>query len=364
MNRKQPRTRRLHASDDLPDSLGLALAKTPRSVRTAARRILDRAGYRIAPGPPSQVHLSVTGRCFMPCRHCDMHRNNSRDLPTRRWFSIVDRLAHWLGTAAVNFVGGEPLMRRDLETIMARSAEHGFQVSFNTNGWLLTPHRARRLMEAGTSIAYISLDGVRESTVDHSRGRKGAFRRAIEAMENLERLPSPRVVVACILHGGNAREISPLLEMLRSRGHQLVVQALYQSFGEEPFDPSWYKRSILWPRDPAPVLEALDMLIEIRLAGGPVCNSVAQLQAMKAYFQDPTKHNGLSCRAGHSDLAIDPRGNLLLCFNMDPVGNVFEPTTLDRIWIRPATMKRRWQISRCKRTCNLLNCNFSQDGPL
>ena len=129
------------------------------------------ARLKPAPGLPDQVHLSVTDRCFLPCAHCDIWRNKAEDLPEATWLRVIDELGGWLGPAAMNFVGGEPLLRKDLERLMSRATRLGFKVSFNSNGWLLDDRRAAALSDAGVSIAYLSLDGFQPATVDRSRGR-------------------------------------------------------------------------------------------------------------------------------------------------------------------------------------------------
>lgn len=326
-------------------------------------RGLDALQLRRAPGRPTQVHLSVTDRCFLPCKHCDIWKNEDADLPTAVWMDVLDRLAEWVGPASVNFVGGEPLLRRDLEDLMARATALGNTVSFNTNTWLLKPHRVQRLADAGVSIAYISMDGAREATVDHSRGRKGSWRKNLAAMDLLDRVPNPRVVVASILHGGNAEEVPELLQLVKDRGYQLVVQPLYQTFGRVEYDPDWWRRSEFWPWDEGR-LQALDAALDLlsveRLKGGPVCNAVGQLQAMKGYYRKPDGFNGLTCKAGHSDIAFDPQGNIRLCYFLEPVATVFDWSPLAAIWDAPRTLRRRWQVSRCERHCNLLNCNFDR----
>ena len=132
-------------------------------------RLLPKVAWKRAPGLPTQVHLSVTDRCFLPCLHCDIYKNKAEDLPEEAWARTIDRLATWLGPASINFVGGEPLLRKDLERLMGRATRLGFTVSFNTNGWLLTQARAEKLAEAGVSIAYVSMDGIRAETLAHSQ---------------------------------------------------------------------------------------------------------------------------------------------------------------------------------------------------
>jgi MoaA/NifB/PqqE/SkfB family radical SAM enzyme len=314
---------------------------------------------RLRPAPrPVQVHLSVTDRCFLPCAHCDIWRNKTEDLPEEVWAGAIDQLAAWLGPASMNFVGGEPLLRKDLERLMARATRLGFDVTFNTNAWLLTDARAQALSDAGVKIAYLSLDGFRESTVDASRGRAGTWRKVMEACDRLDRLPNPRVVIACILHGQNAAEIPDLLAWVKARNYELVVQPLYQNFGENAHDPGWWRRSPHWPTDLAAIDAAIDVLVAERNAAGRVCNDARQLEAFRGYFRDPSAPNGKTCKAGHSDIAFDPAGNIRLCYFLEPVGNLRDPASLPRAWNGIAALRRRWEVSRCPRSCNLLNCNF------
>jgi MoaA/NifB/PqqE/SkfB family radical SAM enzyme len=325
-----------------------------------ATRILEQARLRPAPGKPVQVHLSVTDRCFLPCLHCDIYKNEAEDLPEETWAGAIDGLARWLGPAAMNFVGGEPLLRKDLERLMARATRLGFTVTFNTNGWLLTEKRAHALAEAGVSIAYVSMDGIRAATVEHSRGRPGALRKVFEACDLLDRVPNPRVVIACVLNGTNAAEIPALIAWVKARGYQLVVQPLYQNFGAVAHDPGWWRRSPLWPHDLGAIDAAIDALADERRGDCQVCNPVEQLEAFRGYFRDPSAYNGQVCKAGHSDIAFDPAGNVRLCYFLEPIGNLNDGRSLPAVWNAVATMRRRYEVHRCTRSCNLLNCNFER----
>lgn len=324
-------------------------------------RALELARLKPAPGLPDQVHLSVTDRCFLPCQHCDIWRNKTTDLPEDTWLRVIDEMGGWLGPASMNFVGGEPLLRKDLERLMARATRLGFTVTFNTNGWLLDERRAAALCDAGVRIAYLSLDGATPATVDHSRGRAGSYAKVLEAAAHLDKLPNPRVVIATILHAGNAGEIPELLRWTKDRGYELVVQPLYQNFGENVHDPGWWRRSPLWPRDLGPVHHAIDVLIAERRGASKVCNEVAQLEAFRRYFEQPSVPNGLVCKAGHSDIAFDPAGNVRLCYFLEPIGNIREGPVAP-MWNRATALRRRYEVSRCTRSCNLLNCNFEGLG--
>jgi MoaA/NifB/PqqE/SkfB family radical SAM enzyme len=321
---------------------------------------LDKMGLRRAPHRPTQIHLSVTDNCFLPCLHCDIWKNKATDLPTQVWLDTLDRMGEWVGPASVNFVGGEPFLRKDLEQLMAHAVDLGNTVSFNTNAWLLNKKRSQAVADAGVDIAYLSMDGFEKKTVDRSRGREGSWQKCMEAMDHLQAVNGPRVVIACILNGSNAGEIGALLEFVKQCGAQLVVHPLYQNFGEVEYDPQWYKKSSLWPKDLGSINAAIDLLVAERKAGGPVCNAVGQLSAMETYYAAPDVFNGFSCKAGHSDISFDPQGNVRLCYFLDPVATVFDLAPFAAIWDKPKTLRRRWQVSRCERSCNLLNCNFDR----
>ena len=187
--------------------------------------VLDRRGLRRAPGLPSQVHLSVTDRCFLPCLHCDIWKNEDVDLPTQFWIDAIDKLGAWCAPAGMNFVGGEPLLRQDLEELIEHAHTWGFETSMNTNAWLLTNERVRQLKSSNIGLVYISLDGFTAETVDHSRGRVGSYDKAMSAIELLKSA-GVRVWVASVFHKGNAQEIVQLAHWVHQNDMRMVMQPL------------------------------------------------------------------------------------------------------------------------------------------
>ena len=134
----------------------------------------------------------------------------------------------------------------------------------------------------------------------------------------------------------------------------MVIQPLYQNFGNNAYDPDWWKTSFFLAayiiEQQKDLCSVLDALIAEKERGMPLLNDPRQLQAMQFHFQHPSTDSGLSCRAGHSDLSFDPQGNIRLCYFLEPVANIFEPTSFADIWSRLGTLRRRWQVSRCAAT--------------
>lgn len=51
---------------------------------------------RPAPGLPTQIHVSITDRCCLPCRMCDIWKiKPGQELTTREWMGVFDQVAHW-----------------------------------------------------------------------------------------------------------------------------------------------------------------------------------------------------------------------------------------------------------------------------
>ena len=82
----------------------------------------------------------------------------------------------------VTLTGGEPLLRDDLADI-ARAFDERSCVVVGTTGDGLTPDRARRLRDSGVFAVGISLDATEEAEHDRRRGRPGAFRTALQAVQ-------------------------------------------------------------------------------------------------------------------------------------------------------------------------------------
>lgn len=127
------------------------------------------------------VTFAVTNRCGYNCWHCYNAGRSQADIP----LGAIKRLASDLqdmGACVVTLTGGEPLLRSDLEEI-ARLFDSRSCLILGTTGDGLTPARAKALHDAGLFAMGISLDSADEAEHDRLRGRKGAFRAALRALQ-------------------------------------------------------------------------------------------------------------------------------------------------------------------------------------
>ncbi|MGW8270113.1 MAG: radical SAM protein, partial [Burkholderiales bacterium] len=111
------------------------------------------------------LRISVTDRCNFRCIYCmprAVFDSDYRFLPHSAILSFeeIARLARVfvaMGVEKLRLTGGEPLVRRDLDRLIAMLAETGVDIALTTNGSLLTK-QARALKAAGLQRVTVSLD--------------------------------------------------------------------------------------------------------------------------------------------------------------------------------------------------------------
>jgi cyclic pyranopterin phosphate synthase len=122
--------------------------------------------------PLTDLRVSVTDRCNLRCPYCLPREAFERgfsfmpraELLTFEEIARVCRVFSGLGVSKIRLTGGEPLLRRDLECLVAMlAAIDGIDdIALTTNGTLLEA-KARELKQAGLCRATVSLDALDRS---------------------------------------------------------------------------------------------------------------------------------------------------------------------------------------------------------
>lgn len=157
---------------------------------------------------------NITQRCNLKCVHCYAHAKNisfDSELSTTEGKNLLDDLATF-GVPVILFSGGEPLTRKDLPELAEYAVKKGMRAVISTNGTLITPEKAQTLKKIGLSYVGISLDGMEEIN-DRFRGVKGAFRAALQGIENCKKA-GIKVGLRFTINKSNVSEISNIFELL------------------------------------------------------------------------------------------------------------------------------------------------------
>jgi len=202
----------------------------------------------------NNLRISVTDRCNLRCTYCMPEDVTFRDKSELLSF---EEIAHFVNVAAplgidkIRLTGGEPLMRRDLPTLVRLiAAIPGIRdIGLTTNG-LMLKDQARPLFDAGLHRLNVSLD-----TLDAGRFRQIARRDGLDlvlaGLEEAKRVGfGPIKINAVCMRGINDIDAVPLARFARKGGHELRFIE-YMPIGAE----AWERDKVFLARDLLEVLE-------------------------------------------------------------------------------------------------------------
>lgn len=123
--------------------------------------------------------------CNFKCVHCSIKGFQRK---YDRQFTIEDvknlsQQADELGLARFVITGGEPLVFKDFDELVAAIDPQKFYINMDTNGWFLDDKRAEHLKKIGVDRVQLSIDSLNAEEHDAFRRTKGAFDRAMKAMD-------------------------------------------------------------------------------------------------------------------------------------------------------------------------------------
>jgi MoaA/NifB/PqqE/SkfB family radical SAM enzyme len=285
---------------------------------------------------PYDVFLQITNRCNMKCSFCEFPSKAAtpQEELTLEEFRGLSRQLSGLGNFLISIEGGEPFVRPDLVDIVRAFAADHLPVLY-TNGWYVTPEKAKDLFAAGLAQVGVSIDypDVRH---DAKRALPGAYERATRAVE-MFRDAAPhggkQVHVMTVLMKDNEQDVESLLQWSASKnvGHVFTLladQGSHRGKGVDrrPEAGVGARLALLWDRNP-----------HWRFFR-------AYLEKMDDYL---AKREMPTCRAGIQTFNIDHVGNVAPCIEKidRPLGNV-RKEPLETIHRR--MVEDRSEVERCQ----------------
>jgi MoaA/NifB/PqqE/SkfB family radical SAM enzyme len=132
------------------------------------------------------IQFQYNYTCNFTCEHCSIKKFQGKE--NKRSFTIADvkklfQQADELGLARVTITGGEPLVFKDFDELVAAIDPQKFYINCDTNGWLLDNARAKHLKSIGVDRVQLSIDSLNAKEHDKFRQTKGSFDRAIKSID-------------------------------------------------------------------------------------------------------------------------------------------------------------------------------------
>ncbi|MCB1055610.1 MAG: GTP 3',8-cyclase MoaA [Acidobacteria bacterium] len=176
--------------------------------------------------PLSDLRISVTDRCNFRCTFCMPAENRYHFVPRPEILSFEEivRLARifvGLGVRKIRLTGGEPLLRSEIEHLVAElAAIEGLEdLALTTNGFLLAA-KARALKDAGLDRVTVSFHSLDPAVFERINGVGLALDRVLEGLEEARRVGlSPIKLNIVPIRGINEHEIVDLARWARDHGY-------------------------------------------------------------------------------------------------------------------------------------------------
>ena len=177
-----------------------------------------------APPRPYTLVAELTYACPLHCAYCsnpvDFARRHD-GLDTADWRRVL-REAEQLGVVQVNFTGGEPLLRPDLESLVEEARALDLYSNLITSGIPLDRERLEGFRRLGLDNVQVSIQDSRPAASDRIAGCE-AFEQKLRVARWVKELGFP-LTVNTVLHRENLDrigEVIALAEELRAADHRL-----------------------------------------------------------------------------------------------------------------------------------------------
>jgi pyrroloquinoline quinone biosynthesis protein E len=296
-------------------------------------------------GPPLWLLAEITYRCPLHCVFCynptDFARHED-ELSTDEWLRVL-REGRALGAVQCGFSGGEPLLREDLEGLVAEAHRLGYYTNLLTSGVGLTPERAAALKAAGLDHIQLSFqDSTREMNDFLSHTKTFALKQRVGEMLKAQGWP---MVLNVVMHKLNIEHIDRIIEMAHEMGAEYLELANSQYY-------SWAleNRGHLMPtseqlRRAETITDAWRQKLEGR---------------MKIFFVSPDYHESRpkKCMNGWGNvfLTITPDGTALPCHTARMLPGLdfanVRDTSLHSIWYESEGFNRYRGTGWMKEPCS------------
>lgn len=130
----------------------------------------------------------ITSRCNLKCKHCyngeEYFNSRISELPLDKCYKIIDFLKN-NNYKNIYFLGGEPLLHKDISKIIRYANDSGISTMITTNGLNIDENILEELTCSGLKQLYISIEGYNKSLNDAIRGT-GTYDAVIEKLKIIQ----------------------------------------------------------------------------------------------------------------------------------------------------------------------------------
>lgn len=311
----------------------------------------DTAAINAHSGAPLWLLAELTYRCPLQCAYCSNPLDFAgvrEELTTAEWLDLLAQ-AREMGAVQLGFSGGEPLVRQDLEQLVAEARRLGFYTNLITSAQGLDEARIAALRDAGLDHIQISLQASDPDMAAAVAGSPKAHARKL-AMARAVKAAGYPMVLNVVLHRHNIGQLDAIIALCDELGADAVELANCQMYGWAHLN----RAGLLPSREQLEAAEATTGRWRERLAERG--RAMDLLFVVPDYYNDRPK----ACMGGWGSIfmTVAPDGAVLPCHSARMLPMTF-PSIRDRplreIWYDSETFNRyrgdAWMQEPC-RSCD------------
>lgn len=330
--------------------------------------------------PPDMIQVNFTFSCNLSCSMCSM-RGQMEFLKTQKrrieidsdTFRKIIKEAKELGTKNILFIGGEPLLRKDLFDLVSYAKSLGLSTVIVTNGTLLNENNTKNCIDCGVDWLSISIDAASEETFAKIRGRN-LLAKIVKNIEDLNELKKkrdsefPKVAIVHTIMDGNLEELLDVVHLSnRLKAERIMFQPVVMNNADQSCQDS-DSSIFIRPSRFNTLDKAIDNLISYKKSSPRnfdfIANSLKHLSLIKKYFKRQPISNIWPCYAGYNRLQIAQDYRIYFCIPPNKAldasfGDVSKDNLID-LWYSKEARIRRKLIRRCNVPC-LQWCSYRDD---
>ena len=299
-------------------------------------------------GRPLWLLAELTYRCPLQCPYCsnpvDFARNTT-ELATDDWLRVL-REARVLGAMQLGFSGGEPLLRKDLEVLIAEARNLGYYSNLITSGIGMDAERVARFKEAGLDHIQISFQASTEDLNNYLGGTSSFAHK--QAMARAVKDQGYPMVLNIVIHRHNIDQIEDIIRMTIDLKADYVELASTQYYG-------WSKLNL------DTLLPTRAQLVRAEAVAHRYQDLMKDRMKILYVVPDYYENRPKACMNGWGSifLTIAPDGSALPCHAAQQLPGLSFPNvrdySIDEIWNRSEAFGRfrgfEWMQEPC-RSCS------------
>jgi PqqA peptide cyclase len=301
---------------------------------------------------PYTLIAELTYRCPLHCPYCsNPPRRTSETLPVEVWERTLEHAAA-LGVVQLHLTGGEPLLYRDLERLVARGRQLDMYVNLVTSGVPLTHTRLEALQAAGLDHIQLSIQDASQQASDAIAGAR-VFERKLEAAAWI-RVSGLAFTLNVVLHRANIDHVAQIVALAEELGAHRLELANTQYLGVALANRGWL----------LPTREQIDAAFEVAAYERDRLFGRMEIVFVKPDYFGTTPR---ACMDGwaRTYIHVTPAGMVLPCHAAEAIpGLVFDNVrdgSLADIWASSPALARfrgdTWMKDPC-RSCDRRAIDF------